>query len=248
MKKIIITILVGLFSCQTNVVNNDKVKDVKIENNPFSGKDCKPYNLGNPPVEKIILESVEKEIQKYMEKSSIKKENPYLGKIEMIINEGVLPNRGSDEIIINQGNKLKIEELEKFLPGKTVGVKINGKDVFYFHSSELEIIFNNICEYEYFKSNSNIIKTDNLKDVLNDFEFFIFNMDLSKEKIEVEKIEFLLHEYNKKFINNIAKIEFSSTDAIKTFLLFIKLTTQEPIFYRDLKMVIFTNWLVPTVN
>ena len=73
-------------------------------------------------------------------------------------------------------------------------------------------------------------------------------MDLSKEMIEIEKIEPLLHEYNKNFINDITKIEFSSTNSLKLFLLFIKLTTQEPIFYRDLKMVIFTNWLVPTVN
>lgn len=54
MKKIIITILAGLFSCQKPVVNNDKVKDVKIENNPFSGKDCKPYNIGKPPSEVIL--------------------------------------------------------------------------------------------------------------------------------------------------------------------------------------------------
>jgi len=255
MKKIIITILIGLFSCQTPVVNNDKDKNMttttKIEPKDntkpdFSGKDCIPYDLPAPELQKFTV-GFDPEIQKYMEKSSSKKENPYLGKIEITINQGVLPYNIDDVIIINQENKLKIDEIEKFSQeGAIGGIRINDKDIFYLDEANFLVIFNNTCQYEFFKSQTNILNLDTSMSISKGYTYFSFRMDLSKEKIEIEKIEPLLHKYNKVFINNITKIEFASINDLKIFLLFIKLSIQEPVFYKDLKIPIHTIITVPT--
>ncbi|MEK7433281.1 MAG: hypothetical protein AABZ74_09135 [Cyanobacteriota bacterium] len=252
MKKIIITILVGLFSCQMPVVNKDKDKNTtttKVETKPdFSGKDCIPYDLGVNLQEKFL--HYPSYIYDYIEKAKIKKENPYLGKIEIIINPGVLPY-GPDgkDIIVNQENKLKIEESEKSFQEGMNGIKINDKDTFYFDEAYFIALFNNSCEYEFFKTKV-VFLSDSYKmeDKIERKSFFSSNIDISKEKIEIEKIEPLLHEYNKYFINNLTKIEFSSTNSLKVFLLFIKLSLQEPVFYRDLEISIYINVTKPSTN
>ena len=255
MKKIIITILVGLFSCQTPVVNNDKDKNmtnttkVKPKDNTKpekAAKECIPYDLGEERLPPYLSPKMQ-EIQSYMQKSPNKKENPYLGKIEIIINEWVLPNTEKKDIIINQENKLKIEELEKKTQPIRNGIRINNKESFYFDRSNLGVIFNNECEFELFKSKTNIVSFERSLKLRN---YFSFEMDLSKEKIEIEKIESILHEYNKNIINDITKIEFSSTNSLKLFLLFIKLTTQESLLYKNLEIPIYTDTdiTVPAVN
>ena len=247
MKKIIITILVGLFSCQTPVVNNDKDKNmtnttkVKPKDNTKpekAAKECIPYDLGEERLPPYLSPKMQ-EIQSYMQKSPNKKENPYLGKIEIIMNEGVLPSTEKKEIIINKENKLKIEELEKSPQPVRNGIRINNKESFYFDRSNLVIMFNNDCEFELFKSKTNILDLEGTLRLRNYFKYFNFEMDLSKEMIEIEKIEQLLHEYNKNFINDITKIEFSSTNSLKLFLLFIKLTTQENLLYKTLRIPIY---------
>ena len=63
--------MVGLFSCQTPVVNKDKDKNTTITKDnskpDFSGKECIPYKQENPPVEKF--KHYTNEIFDYGEKS-----------------------------------------------------------------------------------------------------------------------------------------------------------------------------------
>ncbi|MEK7432748.1 MAG: hypothetical protein AABZ74_06430 [Cyanobacteriota bacterium] len=237
MKKIIITFIVSsisLFSCDNFILSSNK------EKLNFSGKDCKPYNLGFPPVEKFTSYNIgEKHV--YLEKSSIIKPFPYLGKIKIYINESIISSKISDKIEINIENKYKIDELEKIVSGGRSGIKINNVDIFYFYNGYFRAIFNNSCEYDFFKSKVSILNKDPIFYGLNNFELFSSKIDITNEKIEIEKIETLLKEYNKYYLINIKEIEFSSINALKTFLLFIKLTTQEPIFYKDLEIEIFTH-------
>ncbi|MEK7433282.1 MAG: hypothetical protein AABZ74_09140 [Cyanobacteriota bacterium] len=249
MKKIIITILVGLFSCQTTVVNKDKDKNMtnttttKIEpkDNTKPDLDCKPYNTLVNSQERFYPYGVS--IYDYLEKILIKKEKPYLEKIKIGIYTSINYLKDKEYLEINNDNNLKIKEIESYYdkydqnrndPGYGSNyILINKKDVFYINKFSLELIFNTNCEYNFLKT-----KTVFSEEIINDNGIFSGSIDLSKEKIEIDKIESILHEYNKYFIHDIKEIEFSSTSTLKIFLLFIRLSIQEPVFYKDLKIPI----------
>ncbi|MEK7433279.1 MAG: hypothetical protein AABZ74_09125 [Cyanobacteriota bacterium] len=247
MKKIIITFIVSsisLFSCDNFILSSNK------EKLNFSGKDCKAYNLGFPPVERFNDGGGGHGIKHlYVEKSPMIKFSPYLGKIKMSINQELLPFLKPYKLELKPENKIEIDNLEKNDITGYCAIKINNEDPFYFSDGDFKVIFNNSCEYDYFKSKVTFIKdtkisidsslgADTFEDKIN-----IKNEKIEIEKIEIEKIEYLLHEYNRYYIKDIKEIEFSSINALKTFLLFIKLTTQEPIFYKDLEITIDYYWI-----
>ena len=258
MKKIIITILIGLFSCQMPMVNKDKVKDVKIENKEnkpdFSGKDCIQYKT-----EKIAPEQpLYYEQYNYVFKSKTKKESPYLGKIDVFINP--LVGAVANDFDFSTGKEIentdssyypKIEPVEVIKKNETdlkkldneylVTIKINNEHLFYISRKLINIIFNNSCEYEYLKSKVSILDSSSNPNFYEKENYFYFETDLAKEKLDIEKIESILHEHNKVFVGDIKKIEFSSLNALKFFLLFSKLSTEQPIFYKNLWIDIETN-------
>ncbi|MFN8671866.1 MAG: hypothetical protein U0457_07230 [Candidatus Sericytochromatia bacterium] len=220
-KKIILTFLIGLFSCQNTVVENNKNNDKKLttENKnslDFTGKDCKPYDLGNPPVKDFSEVGINRKNILFQKMDKEKKEF-YSGKIKVAINEDILSY--------------------KLFENRAV-LKINNEFYPMFLIGNFKILFNNSCEYDFFKSKVEITAREGVSSGFYDgiVERFEGIVNVKNEKIDPETVQYLLKEYNKYFIEEIKEIEFSSIDALKTFIMFIRLTTQEPTFYRDFEI------------